>query len=380
MNSSLPRLTTVVILIAAAAIVAARARNKPAHGEAAATQVPQTSAFPATVGPRISSVEQSPSPASVGDKLLVQVATQLNRRSSVSARLRHQVFIGDSPLYGVGSYWQQGSGSDLKVRLELQFAGQEASLLQVSNNRFLWIDRQLPTGRSLSRVDLRQVRADPILSARSAEELEPGEANWSAVQPELIAHSGGLPSLLASLGENFSFLPPQAMRLAAQVPSDSQPASIPVFAVVGHWRAEKLAALVGRGSEPSGDRGDSKTVDAHLSSLNSLPDRLPQEVLLIVGQGDLFPYRIEYRRLETPLAGGEGSSPIPFQLSPNPLVVLELTDVAFDVTIAAGQFDYAPGDADWVDQTAKLLERLRRERETHLAGRGSGDPNTLPAR
>jgi hypothetical protein len=309
----------------------------------------------------------------------MQVATMLERRVSASARLRHQVFLGGNQLYGLGSYWQQGSGADLRVRLELQIAGQEASLLQISNSRFLWIDLRLPTGRSVSRLDLRQLRADPVVAATSLDDLEPGNAAWSAVQPEMIAHSGGLPSLLASLSENFSFLPPQAMRLAAQAPADPQSASIPVFAVVGHWKHERLLSLLARDHASHGETREGESLNSHLSTLNSMPARLPQEVLLIVGQADLFPYRIEYRRLETPLAMSQDAPAIPYQLSANPLVVLELTDVAFDVPIAAGQFDYAPGDADWIDQTATVLERLRRERQ-QIAARSGRDKDALPKR
>ena len=63
----------------------------------------------------------------------------------------------------------------LRVRLELQIAGQDSSLLQVSNSRFLWVDRRLPTGRTVTRVDLRQLRADPVLSARRSR-IDPSRA------------------------------------------------------------------------------------------------------------------------------------------------------------------------------------------------------------
>jgi hypothetical protein len=106
---------------------------------------------------------------------------------------------------------------------------------------------------------------------------------------------------------------------------------------------------------------------------------LPQEVLLLVGQADLFPYRIEYRQLETPVAANSDGPPIPYQLSVHPLVVLELTDVVFDAPITAGQFDYTPGDADWVDQTANLIERLRKQQQAQVATR-SPDQTALPAR
>src|SRR5688500_2078067 len=56
----------------------------------------------------------------IGDRLLMEAASRLARRRSVTARLRHQVVIHDEQLFGVGYYWQEGRGDDLKVRLELQ--------------------------------------------------------------------------------------------------------------------------------------------------------------------------------------------------------------------------------------------------------------------
>ncbi len=107
--------------------------------------------------------------------LLMQAASQLERRASVTARMRHQVSVGGQQLYGVGSYWQQGSGEDLKVRLELQIAGQDAKFLQVSNSRFSWIDRHLPTGRTVTRFDLRQLRADPSVAPPDLDKLDPAK-------------------------------------------------------------------------------------------------------------------------------------------------------------------------------------------------------------
>lgn len=361
MKKSLPCFSALAVIISAGAAIAQSA-SAPAAG------APQKTA---------ASTAAETTEAAVGDRLLMQAANQLEHRASVSARLRHQVSTAGEELYGVGSYWQQGSGDELKVRLELQIAGQEAKLLQVSDSRFLWIDRRLPTGRSVTRFDLRQLRTDPALTPAGVDKLDPGKANWSAIQPLLVARSGGLPSLLASLGENFTFLPPQAMRLAIAPPLASQPTSVPVFAVVGQWKPEKLAMLLSKGEDTT--KGDSATRKSKPMKGRSLPDRLPQEVLLLVGQADLFPYRIEYRQLETPAAANTEGPPIPYQLSAHPLVVLELTDVVFDATVAAGQFDYTPGDADWVDQTATLLERLHRERQAQVATRGM-DSSTTSAR
>jgi hypothetical protein len=350
------------VLVAIVAFRAATAQTTPTP--AAPTQPPAT---------RPTALE-APARVPSGDDLLTRAASQLERRASVAARLRHQVAVAGQELFGVGSYWQQGSGEDLKVRLELQIAGGDAQLLQVSNSRFLWIDRRLPTGRSVTRFDLRQLRADPSITPPDTDKLDPGKANWSSIQPLLLAHSGGLPSLLASLGDNFNFLPPQPMRLAMEPPVSAQPMNVPVFAIVGQWKPEKLTALITKSEDPEKENAKPKKAKPP-----KIPDRLPQEVLLLVGQADLFPYRIEYRQLETPVAPNTDGSPIPYQLSAHPLVVLEMSDVVFDAPIAAGQFDYTPGDANWVDQTASLIERLRRQRQEQVATR-SPDQSALPAR
>jgi hypothetical protein len=340
----------------------------------AASAIAQPPAVDATFADaRSSALNSQPSTLkpSVGDRLLAQAASQLERRRSVTARLRHQVLIGGQQLYGVGSYWQQGTGDDLRVRLELQIAGQATSLLQISNSRFLWFDRLLPTGRTVTRIDLRQLRVDPVLAAsNNFDELRPGEASWSTIQSDVTAQCGGLPRLLAALGENFSFLPPQAMRLVE--PNRAEPTNVPFFAVVGHWKQEKLASLVGSQEQQAESREP--------ENFDSIPARLPQEALLLIGQADLFPYRIEYRALETPLEPQANGSPVAYQLSSRPLVVLEFSNVVFDVPIAAGQFDYAPRDVEWVDHTAVMLERLRRERQAKVAAQTNAPRDALPTR
>ena len=371
MKKSLPCFS---VLVAIAACRVAIAQTAPPLATPAPPAAAQTAAA------------EAPARVPSGDELLTRAASQLERRASVSARLRHQVAVNGQQLFGVGSYWQQGSGEDLKVRLELQIAGQDAQLLQVNNSRFLWLDRHLPTGRVVTRFDLRQLRADPSVSPPELDKLDPGKANWSSVQPLLTSRSGGLPSLLAALGENFNFLPPQTMRLAMEPPVSAQPQSVPVYAIVGQWKPDKLNALLTKGEEPT---KDNPTLQQHKSKSPKavvMPARLPQEVLLLVGQADLFPYRIEYRQLETPTIGsppsfgeGQGEGVIPYQLSVHPLVVLEMSDVVFDAPIPAGQFDYTPGDADWVDQTAGLIERLKRQRQEQVATR-SPEQTALPAR
>ena len=297
------------------------------------------------------------------------------RRASIATRLQYNVSVGGQTLKGFGSYWQQGHGDELKIRLEL-VAAQDVKLIQVCNSQFLWIDRRLPTGRTVTRYRLYQLRVDPSLQPPGFDKLDPGKANWSAIQPLLTAHSGGLPSLLAALRANFSFRPPQPMQLALAQPNGAPDLKVPVFATVGQWKPEKLAALLAKNDGETSD--DSAPQKSKSGKSKRIPARMPEEVLLLVGQSDLFPYRIEYRKLETPVVTNDNGPPIPYQLSVHPLVVVELSDVVFDAPIAAGQFDYAPGDANWVDQTASLLDRLRRERQAQVATRNS-DQSALPA-
>jgi hypothetical protein len=356
MDNRLPRLTTVVVLLIAALL------GLPHIGGDDSIPTPDIAGKAMTTSEQSVANSHGSAQIPVGNRLIVQAAVQLERRRSVTARLNHQFFRNGQKVSGRGGYWQQGSGEDLRVRLELHISDQDASLLQVSNSPFLWLDRRLPTGRTVTRVDLRQLRADPILAAASFDDIHPGEASWASAHSELTAQCGGLPRLLSGLGESFSFMPPQAMRLKPS--ADSPPLSIPFFAVVGHWKQEKLAALL----ENCG------------TEAVTVPDRLPQEVLVLFGQTDLFPYRIEYRGLETPQLPTPNATPAPYQLSSNPMVVLELSDVAFDVPIAAGQFDYNSREVDWVDQTAAVLERLRRARQANVAARASAGSLTMPTR
>jgi hypothetical protein len=311
-------------------------------------------------------------PQSTGDQLLLQAIAQLERHESVAARLRHQSWLGDRRMFGAGSYWQQGSGDQLRVRLELQITGGETSLLHVSNGRYLWSDRRLPTGRSIAKIDLRRLRADAARAAALLDGQSPGQAAWTTIRPELAAYYAGLPKLLAALAESFSFRPPQAMRLTVEPTGAAAPIDLPVFATVGYWRGGEQVAVstvaVSKVSE-SNDASD------HLSDATT---RMPREVLLLLGQSDLFPYRVEYRKRSQSSADHDSlpvastKQPAPFQLSAEPLVLIEFSDVSFNVSIGPGQFDYAPPrDTKWNDLTSEYLDRLRRQREEKLATRRS---------
>jgi hypothetical protein len=376
MKSSLPLLSALALAVIAAAAIAQREQEGarwdgpfgalPTGSERGADDA--AGAYTSEPSPAKSQRDAEVSRLPVGDRLLRQAIRKLDERDSITVRLRHQVALDGSQHYGVGSYWQLGKGDDLETRLELQIAGQEASLLQTSNGRDLWIDRRLPTGRSVTRIELHKLRADLTADGSDGTAAdawrEDSQASAAARAPDflLMAASGGLRGLLASLGENFTFLPPQAMRLSVSPPLVPQSTDLPVYAIVGHWKPQRLAALV----DAAGQAADARKQLE--SGLAAVPERFPQEVLLLFDQSDLFPYRVEYRRLETPRPGQAAAATI-FQLSASPLVVLELTDVRFNAPIAAGLFDYTPPNALWTYQTAVVRERLRGQRQQKLAER-----------
>jgi hypothetical protein len=361
MKNSLRRLTALAGAFAVGALIAARAVDAQSHARMQPGSSPPHSGIDAS--------RSANDGLSASDRLLVEAAARLERRASVTARLRHQTSINGQLLYGAGSYWQQGTGSDLRIRLELQF-GREATMSQISNGRFLWVDRQLPTGRTVTRVDLRKLRSDPVLAAAKFDGVRPGQANWSSAQSDIAAQIGGLPRILAALRDNFAFFPPQAMRLVAA--NESEGAGVPYFAVVGRWRTEKLAELVAR-------QGSTPENQPPMESF-SLPGRLPHEVLLLFGQADLFPYRIEYRHVETPSDSDARATAPVYQLSNHPMSVLEFSDVVFDAPIAPSQFDYAPPDVDWVDHTATVIEKMRRESQANVAARAQQGAQSPPVR
>jgi hypothetical protein len=339
MKNKLPGLTAIVLAAVGAAYVYhySESRREPSSSEPLPPTAASTSGAP--------SVPHDPA----GDQLIVRARNQLERRASVSAKMRHQISLDGRQLFGVGNYFQQGSGEAMRVRLELLASSDETAMVQISNGRELWTDQRLPIARRITRLNLTKLRYELTRDEQDFDELRPGAATWSTFEPEFSSVYGGLPTLFASLSAHFEFLPPQPMRWTPTPPIAGLPESVPVFAVVGHWRPESLAILL-----PEQKPGQ------------KLPERLPQEVLILFGQNDLFPYRIEYRPALTPPVM-PGQPIAPFQLGRNPLVLLELSEVAFDVPIAAGQFDFSPGDAEWDDRTAEAVEAMRQARQVRMA-------------
>lgn len=263
-----------------------------------------------------------------GNAYLSQVLRTLERHASIAAKVRNESHLHDQTLTGSGNYWQLRTQGKRLTRWELQtqIADQTASFVQVYDGTHLWTDRLLPSRRQVNRLDVAWLQTR-LRARKRGKELD--------LRQQLIQTSqgqGGLGQMLGELLSNFDFQPPQSTQLNG----------LPVSALVGQWRPEQLRRL---------------WPEAELSEAGAVqwPEQLPHHVLLLVGRNNLFPYVCEHRSradaaLATSLSGLRPTSV--------PLLRYEIFEVQTAVAISQETFQYTPGDMEWTDETAIVLEQL----------------------
>lgn len=252
---------------------------------------------------------------------------RLGNYRSISARVRQRVDLYGQALVGAGNYHQGPPGSYL-LRLEMRMqAGSTGALFQqVCDGKTMYQLRQVFDEPKVERYDI-----DRVLLAW--ESSQPGEA----LRP--VAASlplGGLPKMLSALAEWFEFTTVSRQQLS----------TMPVWAVRGVWKRERLLPLLER-HKLSWREGRPPRVDR-------LPHPLPDEVVLWLGADDLFPYRIDYRRryqdpTETPAPHGAN------------MMILEFFEVRVNGPLEAHWFRFDPGSLKVADRTDELLARLKLE-------------------
>lgn len=271
----------------------------------------------------------------VGNSLVASAAAHLVQSPPFEAELRQE-----SRLYGValsapGRYLQQGQGSG-KFRLELKTSidGQVATMLRVSDGRFLYSRIALPESTTLTRLDLDSI--DTTLAEhipRSSGDITKSKTTTPTNTPWMF---GGLPFLLEELHQDFSFSAPQ----------ESQLGETPVWTLAGTWKREAAQRIYLMRT------GQSLADDADLRE--ALPEQLPTSVELVLGRGgnlDLFPIQIRFLR--------DGVS-VEHALRPNDNVIasIEFQRVAFNVTLDDVAFNYDAGDEEVEYRTAEYQQTL----------------------
>lgn len=253
----------------------------------------------------------------------------LEARDYVSAKLRHEVHLFGKHLFGTGIYKEQRPGRDFLMRVELKFplADHSCSLVQVCDGRYFWEYRNFPSEAKLARTDI----------VRVIRGLD--QANRLPTQPQqpILPGIGGLTRVLHGLSASFDFDSVEAGTWGAQKQL--------VWRMRGTWKREILPRLLPE-QQAAISRGDAP-------NFSKLPDYLPDQVVLLLGQDDLFPYRIEYRRTQS---AKEGPAEEPTSTC---LVLVDFTEVDISTPIDRRQFIYQPpSDIEFSDQTDGFMQGL----------------------
>jgi hypothetical protein len=242
----------------------------------------------------------------------------LQGRRAVAAKIRQEVTLFGQRLVGSGVYLEQQMGTQrlLKVELRIQVDDRAASFVVVSDGRFLWTYRKLGDEAKLTRVDVSEAAA--ALEKAGKLPLE-GEAG-------ILWNLGGICGLLRQLDASFDFTSVQAGFL------ESPSGRVAVWQLGGQWKPDFLArAFPNQQPDPG-----------------KLPEQLPNQVFVTVGQADFFPYAIEYRR-----RASKGKTP-----ESRPLVTIQLYDVVFDAPVPQSRFQYQPAGMEYEDRTGAVLQTL----------------------
>jgi hypothetical protein len=239
----------------------------------------------------------------------------MGRGESFAAKLRQKARVGDRVFVGSGRYVQAGSGEDLRFRFESALEGESESfeLLEVCDGLFAWSYRRSGSETpSLQRIDVRRVR----------ERL----GQWGAPEDvDATPYLGGLPRTLWLLRERFHFHAAEAGEIDGAA----------VWIIEGRWIPAWLAAtlpeLAAAARRPGG-------IDPA-----ELPDGFPWALRLSVGRADLVVRRVEW-------LGIPGDRPVSSGV-PEPIAVLDVTDVEIGGRVDPAAFFYQPAAVGLMDIT-----------------------------
>jgi hypothetical protein len=264
-----------------------------------------------------------PSPTLV----LRSAMSTLERHQTVVARLRFRIDLLGQRLTGSGSYLQGPAASRLsRFEANLQAGDQLCSLQQVCDGQRLWTRRQLLDNPTLTCVDLSRV-------LEAAEQSSP--APDTAVTNLAL---GGLPLLLRSLDGAFQF----------DRATHGQRNSLKTLALRGRWKPSMLALLLP--DQAAAIQGGGA------ADLTRLLPQVPDEVVLHLGQEDLFPYCVEYLRTPASVPNGKNALLVG---EPRTLLILEFFEVRTNGTLDPLKFVFNPGGLTPADVTAEFLQSLQ---------------------
>lgn len=276
------------------------------------------------------SAPPSPSPPAsrpvAGQLVLASAVSAIESHGWISARTRHESDLYNQRLRGEGVYQQ---GPSLRMRYEMRTVlgkNAPATLLQICDGTTFWSVTDVLGAVSLRKIDGREV----FQALRETKGAPPPNTEGAR-----FLGLGGLPQLLRSIASDFELEPFDAAG------PESQPSRI---LLVGTWRRDAMVRLF---PQILAKFGPEQPVD-----WNKLPADFPQQVELLLGSEDLFPYQLRYLRLARPAARAAG-------LKVEPLLTLEFFDVEFGKPLPDTVFHYEPAPSLVVaDGTREYIAKL----------------------
>lgn len=283
-------------------------------------------------------VAEDSAPDVPGNALVNAAVDSLIQQPALEAKIRQRATIYGQLLAGAGLYVQTRDANQLLVRFEfkLQVGDKNLSVLQINDGSTLWIRRDVDQMQSQTYVDLRRLRE----AATSTATLNPGSSGLGGHTLAI----GGLAQLLRSLSEHFQFGPATTAEISG----------IPMWEVTGEWKNEQIELLLPEQKD--------RIKAGQLADVTQLPTQLPTTVKLTLGRDrnfPLFPYRIEYGRLQPPSAVSGAAIGKPQTAIIRPLVTMELYEVRRRNDLTPDLFKYSPGDQKVEDQTESFLQQLQ---------------------
>jgi|GEM_PF-1496351 len=281
--------------------------------------------------------------------LMADAMRRLSARRSITAKTRQGAKLFGRELVGSGSF-AQGPAASRLVRYDLQLLMKDrvVSRLQVSDGQYLWIVDDVKGEQDIERIEVDRLVTAFLSGAAGAVEAE------AVAAPRELA-LGGLSRLIASLDKSFEF--------SAVVPS--QLGNVAVYGVEGAWKPAILgSAMPDQFVKVSQGQGTYDT--------SALRGHIPNQVVVFLGVDDLFPYRIEYRRVnfgrQEAAASGSSSgtgTPAGTPASDGPatyevLSYIDFFEVRFDVFFDPSLFTFSPGTRPYIDITESYLAKQKK--------------------
>jgi hypothetical protein len=292
----------------------------------ASAEAPLPAASPAPViaaAPNLTPAPAAPGVSQAAD-LVRRSIDQLALYETLSAKIRfHGNLLGHS-LGGTGQYLQSGH-APIRLRMELKMSvgDDTCTLQQVCDGNALWIRRTTPGSVRLGHVDVARVMA-----ARQARLATAPPAPGSPTKELAI---GGLPLLVDGVRRSFDLQTVQPAMVGNKVSAHK---------ISGMLNAAMLAQLLPEQKPPP--------APGLPPDLKKLPVQAPTHVEVYIGVDDLFPYKLDFKRIvdgKTSLDDAES------------MYSVEFYDVQRNIALDPVQFVYQPGEIAPTDDTDVFISR-----------------------